>query len=101
MRVAVRPQSRSPGSGGAADGDVDGGSVFAVEGGGAGMFGVKFGAGFEEANAAVPAEDAVVIASGTNFFGFGEATQGFFDERQQNMRGAACMKLGFGAALEE
>src|SRR5207344_2741223 len=75
--------------------------VFAVEGRGAGMFGVKFGAGLEEADAAVPAEDAVVIAGGTDFFGFGETTQGFFDERQQNMCGAACMKLGLGPSLEE
>ena len=65
------------------------------------MLGVKFGAGFEEANAAVPAKDAVVIAGGTDFFGFGETTQGFFDERQQNMGGAAGVELGFGAALEE
>jgi len=65
------------------------------------MFGVKFGAGFEEANAAVPAKNAVVIAGGADFFGFGETTQGFFDERQQNMRGAAGMKLGLGPSLEE
>ena len=65
------------------------------------MDGVEFGAGFEEADAAIPAEDAVVIAGGTDFFGFGEAAQGFFDEREQNVGGAAGMELGFRAAFLE
>ena len=85
--------------GGAADRDVDGRGVFAVEGGGAGVFGVKFGAGLEEADAAVPAEDAVVIAGGADFFGFGETAEGFFDEREKNVGGAAGVELGFGAAF--
>lgn len=83
----------------AAGGDVDGRGVFGVEGGWAGVFGVKFGMGFEEADAAVPAEDAVVIAGGADFFGFGETTEGFFDERKENVGGAAGVELGFGAAL--
>jgi hypothetical protein len=73
--------------------------VFTIERRGAGVFGVKFGTGFEEADAAVPPEDAVVIAGGADFFGFGEAAQGFFDERKKNVRGAARMELGFGAAF--
>lgn len=77
----------------------DRGSVFVLKGFGAGMDGVEFGAGFQEADAAVPAEDAVVIAGRTDFFGFGEAAQGFFDEGKKNVGGAAGMELGFGAAL--
>src|SRR6266478_8216096 len=62
---------------------------------------MKLGAAFEEADAAVPAEDAVVVAGGANFLGFGEAAQGFFDERKKNVRGVPGAKLGFGAALVE
>jgi hypothetical protein len=72
-------QRRSARRTGAANGDVDGGSVFALEVGGTRMHGVEFGAGFEEADAAVPAEDAVVIPGGADFFGFGEMVEGFFD----------------------
>lgn len=88
-------------AGGSARRNADGRSVFVLEGFGAGMDGVKFGAGLEEADAAVPAEDAIVIASGTDFFGFGEAAHGFFDERKKNVGGTAGMELGFGAALVE
>src|ERR1700732_667060 len=78
-----------------AHGNVHRRVVFAIERRGAGMLGVKFGAGFEEADAAVPAEDAIVIAGGSDFFGFGEAAQGIFDERKKNVRGAARLELGF------
>src|SRR5436190_9762172 len=57
--------------------------------------------GFEEADAAVPAEDAVVIADGADFFGFGETLQGFFDEGKQDVGGAAGTELGLGAAFEK
>ncbi len=65
------------------------------------VLGVEFGMGFEEADAAVPAEDAVVIADGADFFGFGETVEGFFDEGKKNVGSAAGEELGFGAALEE
>ena len=65
------------------------------------MDGVEIGVGFEEADAAVPAEDAVVIADGADFFGFAEIVEGFFDERKKDVGGAAGAELGFGAALEE
>jgi hypothetical protein len=84
-----------------AEGDVDGRSVFALEVGRAGMHGVEFGAGLEKTDAAVPAEDAVVIAGGTDFFGFGETAQRFFDERKENVSGTAGVELRFGAALVE
>ena len=45
--------------------------------------------GFEEADAAVPAEDAVVVADGADFLGFGEIVKGFFDERKKDVGGAA------------
>jgi len=54
---------------------------------------------FGGADAAEKKEDAVVIAGGADFFGFGETTQGFFDEREKDVGGAAGVKLGFGAAL--
>jgi hypothetical protein len=65
------------------------------------MHGVEFGAGFEEADAAVPAEDAVVVAGGADFFGFGEMVEGFLDERKKDVGGAAGVKLSFGAAFLE
>src|SRR5258705_6952067 len=65
------------------------------------VLGVEFGMGFEEADAAVPAEDAVVVADGADFFGFGETVEGFFDEGKKNVGGASSKELGFGAALEE
>jgi len=57
--------------------------------------------GFEESDAAVPAEDTVVVADGADFFGFGEIVEGFFDEGKKDVGGAAGAKLGFGAALEK
>ena len=65
------------------------------------VLGVEFGMGFEEADAAVPAEDAVVIADGADFFSFGKILEGFLDEGKKNVRGAAGAELGFGSALEE
>ena len=38
--------------------------------------------GLEEADAAVPAEDGVVVSGGTNFFSFAEALEGAFEERE-------------------
>jgi len=75
--------------------------VGGFEVGWAGMLGVKVGMGFEEADAAVPAEDAVVVADGANFLGFRETVEGFFDERKKDVGGATGAELGFGAALEE
>ena len=65
------------------------------------MLGVEFGMGFEEADAAVPAEDAVVVPDGADFFGFGETLEGFFDEGKKNVGGASGTELRFGAAFEE
>jgi len=36
----------------------------------------------EKADAAVPAEDGVVVTGGTNFFSFAEALEGAFEERE-------------------
>src|SRR5258707_10864937 len=57
--------------------------------------------GFEEADAAVPAEDAVVVADGADFFGFGETVEGFFDEGKKNVGRASGEELGFIAECEE
>ena len=40
----------------------------------------------EKADAAVPAEDGVVVSGGTNFFGFAEALEGAFEEREKRVR---------------
>ena len=60
---------------------------------------MEFGVSLEEADAAVPAEDAVVVADGTYFFGFGEIFERFFNEREKDVGGAAGAELGFGAAF--
>jgi hypothetical protein len=65
------------------------------------MLGVEFGMALEEADAAVPAEDAVVVADGADFFGFGKTVKGFFDEGKKNVGGASGAELGLGATLEE
>ena len=53
----------------------------------------------EEADAAVPAEDGIVVAGGANFFGFGEALESAFEEWQKCVGRLAGAKLGLGATL--
>jgi len=65
------------------------------------VLGVEFGVSLEEADAAVPAEDAVVVADGADFFGLGEILEGFFDEGKQDVGSTAGAKLGLGTTLEE
>jgi hypothetical protein len=79
----------------------DGRGVGGFEGGGAGVLSVEVRMGFKEADAAVPAEDAVVVADGADFFGFGEIVEGFFDEGKQDVGGATGAELGFCAAFKE
>ena len=55
-------------------------SVFGFEGGE--LFLPLEAGGLEEADAAVPAEDGVVVSGGTNFFSFAEALEGAFEERE-------------------
>ena len=43
------------------------------------MFFPGEGRGLQEADAAVPAEDGVVVSGRADFFGFGEAVQGAFE----------------------
>jgi hypothetical protein len=62
---------------------------------------VEFRVGLEEAYTAVPTEDAVIVADRADFLSFGEILQGFFDEGEKDVCGAAGAKLGFGAAFEE
>jgi len=65
--------------------------------GGPGVDGRGNRVGFEEADAAVPAEDAVVIADGADFFGFAEIVEGFFDEREKDVGGTAGAEAGLWA----
>src|SRR5689334_7029734 len=62
---------------------------------------MEFGMGFEEADAAVPAEDAVIVADGTDFLGFGEIVESLFDERKKDVGSTAGAELGLGAAFEQ
>src|ERR1700716_1153291 len=62
---------------------------------------MKIGAAFEEPDTTVPAENTVVVASGAEFFRFGETAHGFFDERQEDVRGVADKQLRLSAALVE
>lgn len=55
----------------------------------------------EEADAAIPAEDGVVVAMGADFFGFAEADESAFEKRKHRVGGLAGVKLGFGAAFAE
>ncbi len=55
----------------------------------------------EKADAAVPAEDGVVVSGGTNFFGFAEALQGEFEEREKRVGRLAGAELGLRAAFVE
>src|SRR5437667_9013292 len=84
----------------AARGRADGRGILGVEGRRAAIK-MKIGAAFEEPDATVPAENTVVVAGGADFFRFGEAAHGFFDERQEEVRGIADEELGLGAAPVE
>src|SRR3982075_539231 len=84
----------------AASGRADGRRILGVEGRRAAVK-MKIRAAFQEPDATVPAENTVVVACGADFFRFGETAHGFFDERQENVRGVADQELGLGAALVE
>ena len=53
----------------------------------------------QETDAAVPAEDGVVVARGANFFGVGEALERVFKERQDRVGRLSVAELGLGAAF--
>ena len=55
----------------------------------------------EKADTAVPAEDGIVIAGGTNFFGFAETLEGAFEEREKRVGRLTGAELGFGSTLVE
>lgn len=77
---------------------ADGRRILSVKGRGAAIK-MKIRAAFEQPDTAIPAENAVVVADGADFFRFGEATHGFFDEREKDVRGIADDELGFCAAF--
>src|SRR5713101_5551555 len=62
---------------------------------------VEFGMVFEQAHAAVPAQDAVVVSDRADFLRFGKIAKGIFHKRQENVRRAAYPKLRFRAPLEQ
>ena len=75
------------------------GSVVGFEGGE--LFFPCVAGGLQKADAAVPSEDGIVVARGTDFFGFAEAVEGAADQGSERVRGLAGMKLGLGAAFEK
>ena len=79
---------------------ADGRRILGVEGRGAAIK-VKIRAAFQEPDTTVPAENAVIVSDGADFFRLGEAAHGFFNQRQKNVRGIADDKLGLRAALVE
>src|SRR6267378_6943236 len=84
----------------AARGRADGRGILGVKGRRAAIK-MKIGTAFQEPDATVPTENAVIIAGGADFFRFGKAAHGFFDKRQKDVRGVADKELRFGAALIE
>lgn len=61
---------------------------------------MKIRAALQEPDAAIPAQDAVIIAGRADFLGSGEAAHGFFDVREECAGIIANEKLCFGAAFE-
>src|SRR5260370_42515836 len=78
----------------------DGRAIERVEGGEVG-FPFEFGAALQEADAAIPAKDGVVVAGRMDLLGLGETMQGAFHKREQSVRSAAGAKLGFHTAFVE
>ncbi len=62
-------------------------------------FKIKIRAALQQADATIPAENAVVIAGGANFLRLRKAAHGFFNQWQENVRGVADEQLRFGVAL--
>ena len=60
---------------------------------------MKVAPAFQQSDATIPAENAVVIAGRPNFFCFRKAAHGFFNQRQENVRSVADQKLGLGVAF--
>src|SRR4029077_7073068 len=72
----------------------DRGTVEGVEGGEVG-FPLEIGTALQEADAAIPAKNGVVVAGRMDMLGFGKAMHGAFHEWQQSVWSAAGVKLGF------
>src|SRR5271169_6976801 len=65
------------------------------------MLQVEFGMAFEEPDAAVPSQDAVVVAGRADFFCFRETVESFFKKGQENVGCGAGAKLSLGAPFQE
>src|SRR5882724_1622164 len=100
FRLGTKPSTTSVMTADTASGRANGRGILGVEGHRAAIK-MKIRAAFQEPDATVPAENAVIIAGGADFLRFGEAAHGFFDERQKNVRGIADNELRLGAALVE
>src|SRR5260370_37629803 len=62
---------------------------------------MEVGPAFQQPDATVPAENAVVIAGRPNSLRLPKASQGCFNQGQKNVRSVADEQLGLGAALVE
>src|SRR5260370_10858094 len=78
----------------------DGRSIEGVEGGEVG-FPFEFGAALQEADAAIPAKDGVVVAGRMDRLGLGKTMQGALHKREQGVWSTAGAKLGFHTAFVE
>ena len=77
---------------------VDGRHILGIKGSGFALE-MKVGPAFQQSDATIPSENAVVIAGRPNFFRFRKAAHGFFNQRQENVRSVADQKLGLGVAF--
>src|SRR5258708_17357995 len=76
---------------------VDGRHILGIKGRGSALE-MKVGPAFQQSDATIPSENAVVIAGRPNLFRVGKASHGFFNQRQENVRGAAAHAVGLAAS---
>src|SRR5437773_11156905 len=76
---------------------VDGRHILGIKGRGSALE-MKVGPAFQQSDATIPSENAVVIAGRPNLFRIGKAAQGFFKQRQENVRSVADRELRLGVA---
>ena len=83
---------------GAAPWRTDGRHIFRVKSGGSTLE-MKVRPAFQQPDATIPAQNAIVIACRPDFFRFRKAVHGFFHQRQESVRRVADEELGLRMAL--
>src|SRR5256885_16488054 len=77
---------------------VDGRHILGFKGSGSALE-MKVWPAFQQSDATIPTENAVVVADRPNLFRLGKAAHGLFNERQENVRSVADQELGLGMAF--